>query len=715
MEEQSFYKTTKRRELTSTYMVTPTGESRATSYTRYSPDLRVLEQMETSKGANGTTVEQSTYKYDSLYQLERASTENAFGSMMRDEAFAYDGLGNTRSVDDVLGSLDSTITTRGDDLDRVCRTEPKPTGTSGSIGVGTVGGIAGGGVATSDGQTRLWLEAESSQMTAPMRFATDPDASLGAYIEVPAGSGNNVGSATLSVSVPSSGTYFLWLRVRAASTADDSYTISLNGKSLTWNAGTASSWTWKRVNVVSGFLLQPAAFYLSKGKTTLTIGAREDGVKVNRVLVTTDAFTNPSTIEPSATPTNVVVEAESGSHEAPWGLEIDGATSAGAYLTVPKGHPNQGSPDNAPKATVQFEVPSDGYYAVWARVLAPDSYTNSFFLKVDNESWWTWHIPISTAWQTRRVYNHDGSSNQPVTVWLKAGAHTLTLAQRESGTGIDTIIVTNQFGTNAPTTTTAPAPDDCQYRYDAQGNAVTVASNSGATRNFQYDLHGRVKSLVSGTAIGTYRYGPEGEVMSYVQGGTGADNRSETHYGPFTRSYFTRGGRSVQLIERQHSRRAHRSPRDRPECDCPLWSWRQPRAPARNGSDRKDHAGDQLSCLRRHRRGHGPARWGRLPVGALRQRRSPRRIRRRTHGCAPLRPARSLPATRSLIIPRSTTMMNPYAFAWNDPINFADPSGMDPAASGVHLRQSARRCLVEHRGASPCVRLGLSAGRCSES
>lgn len=681
VEEQNYYKATNRRQLLKTYLATPTGESRSTSYTRYSPDLRVLERMEVSNGAKGTTVENSTYQYDSLYQLTRASAENAFGSMMRDEVFTYDGLGNTRSVDDVLGSVDSSITMRGDDLDRVCRTEADTSGTSGTVGTGgSVGGIAGGGVLQpSDGQTRLWVEAETGVLSSPMRFATDSSASLGAYIEVPPGSGNNAGSASYLVKAPAAGTYYVWLRVRAASTADDSYTISLSGKSLTWNAGAASDWSWRRVDSVSGFLRRPVPFYLNEGNNRLILGAREDGVQVDRLLITTDAYTDPRTSEPTASPTNIVVEAESGVRQAPWGVELSASTSAGAYLAVPKGQPNQSSPDGSPTTTVDVSVPENGYYAIWARVLAPDAYTNSFFVQVDHNGWWTWHIPTNTAWQTRRVYNHDGSSNQPVTVWLTKGEHTIAVGKRESGTGIDTIIVTNQFGTSSPTITPVPAPDDCQYRYDAQGNVTTIASSQNPTRNFQYDLHGRVTSMVAGSAIGKYRYGPDGKVMTYVQGGTGANNRDETHYGPFTRSWFTKDDQSVELIERHIPGVPIVRRGTGPDATVLYGHIEGPglrRVTDETGAITQELEyrayggvvedtglpGDVGSLWEKFGAGDHLEAFGVVHMGArLYDPRTGRFLQR-----------------DPLIIPRSTTMMNPYAFAWNDPINFADPTGLDP-------------------------------------
>ena len=138
----------------------------------------------------------------------------------------------------------------------------------------------------------LWLEAESGARTAPMTVATDSTASGGQYIHVPNGQGDVTnpalpgGQATYTFSVPA-GTYAIWGRVLAATTADDSFSVSLDGSAFTiWDVQGSSSWVWDRVS--GRGVADPLLFSLAAGTHTLVIKQREDGTRLDRLLITSD-------------------------------------------------------------------------------------------------------------------------------------------------------------------------------------------------------------------------------------------------------------------------------------------------------------------------------------------------------------------------------------------------------------------------------------------
>jgi PKD repeat protein len=141
---------------------------------------------------------------------------------------------------------------------------------------------------------RLFLEAESGVLTAPMQNLADAAASGGRYVTVAAGNNSKTappsnGHAALSFSVPTAGNYRVWGRVIAANDGDDSFWVRMDGGPwINWNEiALGTSWHWVRVHD-SGAGNAVVTFPLSVGAHTLTFAYREDGTRLDRVLVTND-------------------------------------------------------------------------------------------------------------------------------------------------------------------------------------------------------------------------------------------------------------------------------------------------------------------------------------------------------------------------------------------------------------------------------------------
>jgi polygalacturonase len=146
----------------------------------------------------------------------------------------------------------------------------------------------------------VFVEAEGGVLSPPMQSLAAADASGGGYIAV--ASGNNSQSAppssgrsSISFSVTRAGTYRLWGRVIAPTNKDDSFWVRIdNGSWVSWNGiNPGSAWHWERVTndddddaVVT--------VDLSVGTHTLTVAYREDGTRLDRVLITNDPSFEPN-------------------------------------------------------------------------------------------------------------------------------------------------------------------------------------------------------------------------------------------------------------------------------------------------------------------------------------------------------------------------------------------------------------------------------------
>jgi hypothetical protein len=162
-----------------------------------------------------------------------------------------------------------------------------------TVSDGAATGTATVTVTVTGGSAQLWLEAESGVLTSPMIVASDAAASGGQYVHVP--NANQVvtdpttqpgGQVSYTFTLPE-GTYVIWGRVRAANGGDNSFWVSMDGGPFAlWNMPVGSSWVWDQVN--NAGVADPVLFPLTAGTHTLVVKQREDGARLDRLLITSD-------------------------------------------------------------------------------------------------------------------------------------------------------------------------------------------------------------------------------------------------------------------------------------------------------------------------------------------------------------------------------------------------------------------------------------------
>jgi hypothetical protein len=147
---------------------------------------------------------------------------------------------------------------------------------------------------------KVWPEAESGVLEAPMQLVTDAAASGGKGVSVAAGNNSQAappatGSSRISFEVSASGAYTVWGRVIIANNSDDSFWVRMDGGPWTkWNEiETGSSWHWARLHD-SDDDDRVVSYTLAAGSHTLTVAYREDGARLDRVLITNDGSFVPS-------------------------------------------------------------------------------------------------------------------------------------------------------------------------------------------------------------------------------------------------------------------------------------------------------------------------------------------------------------------------------------------------------------------------------------
>ena len=125
---------------------------------------------------------------------------------------------------------------------------------------------------------------------------------------------------------------------------------------------------------------------------------------------------------------------------------------------------------NGNKVEFCVEIPQDGEYQIQTWVHADSSLVNSMFVAVDNlpAAGYLWDAEISGKFSSDFV--SDRNQNDPQTVNLTAGQHTLTFANREPETKLDRFEVVRVGDSNG----TAPVVEGFQCGENLGNNKIAT-------------------------------------------------------------------------------------------------------------------------------------------------------------------------------------------------------------------------------------------------
>ncbi len=129
----------------------------------------------------------------------------------------------------------------------------------------------------------ITIEAESGTLVSPIQATAGAGAFAGEWIDTPAGPtgspSNPRGTATFGVHLPSSGTWYLWVRMYGASDQSNSWYESVDGGSRgTIGTSTTGVWEW----------VEGRSNSLNAGLHSVELAGRESEARADRILLTDD-------------------------------------------------------------------------------------------------------------------------------------------------------------------------------------------------------------------------------------------------------------------------------------------------------------------------------------------------------------------------------------------------------------------------------------------
>jgi fibronectin type 3 domain-containing protein len=331
---------------------------------------------------------------------------------------------------------------------------------------------------------RVFIEAESGARTGEMWIAFEGTASDLHYVWMRKKDGT--GKVTIPVTLPKmTGACTVWARVKGEKGAE--FSVAAGGVIASLKSPASAAWTWVKSDAVQ----------MLAGKQDLVLSSSVYGSAIDRLCITDDAGFSPAqsprvkwaeppavadvraevmspyavkvtwkdvrsdafhhyNVYEGAVPTQpALIASVDRSEFIDWGLKPD---SGLVYcVTAVDRAGNESKPSLAPlvrtpkvetvvvekdgAASVEFEAPADGTYAVWLRMKKGERPANYCTVKVDNAGGGTW----TCSWDglgDDSWFSYDGWGRFD----LKAGKHTLTI-DNKTGNVIEKVLVTNNLWT----------------------------------------------------------------------------------------------------------------------------------------------------------------------------------------------------------------------------------------------------------------------------
>jgi len=151
--------------------------------------------------------------------------------------------------------------------------------------------------APTEGKEYVWMEAETGQIKPPFYVEAHHTASGNEHISVPAE------SSRFKVDIPANGTYRIFAKLNAKAGDENSikFRVGDEGAFSNWHAvppGKFNQWVWEEVDLdkkTEGV----THFDLEKGPTSIWIKYREEGLKIDKFIITDDMDFQPNEAQAS--------------------------------------------------------------------------------------------------------------------------------------------------------------------------------------------------------------------------------------------------------------------------------------------------------------------------------------------------------------------------------------------------------------------------------
>ncbi len=297
-----------------------------------------------------------------------------------------------------------------------------------------------------------------------------------------------------NVNFPKSGRYYVWVRGRSQSQGDDSLHVGLNGQAQARAdriTGFDASWTWsdktrdsERASIDVG----------SAGAQQLTVWMREDGMIVDKIVLSTNASLHPTDFgqlgppatspgpttpttptTPTSTAKHIAIEAEQyvsnvgvGGHD--WSkVSPSGSSAGGALQALPNVNENNntGFITKSPRLDYNVQFSKAGTYYVWIRGRGATGSDDSLHVGLNGQA--QARADRITGLVSGWSWTNETMDSAPATITVaNAGNQTLNIWMREDGVVIDKIMLT---------TDASAEPED----FGPLGPPVTQTATSGGS------------------------------------------------------------------------------------------------------------------------------------------------------------------------------------------------------------------------------------------